>query len=97
MSRHNLTLPEHVGRCVGHPVQHPTARSPQRYQCVVVIPAMQDFHHTVELIELERHQPYPQQWLAPDHVPDTETCDACDLRYNCAAFPTGAQLRHHPL
>jgi hypothetical protein len=59
--------------------------------------AMDDFHATVEAIEAERAKPYATQWLAPDHSVDAETCDACDLRYNCAAFAAGARLRAQPL
>ena len=59
--------------------------------------AMQDFHQTVELIEAECQKPYSQQWLAPAHVVEEQTCEACDLRYNCAAFTAGARLRQQAL
>jgi DNA helicase-2/ATP-dependent DNA helicase PcrA len=59
--------------------------------------AMRDFHEAVEAIETERLKPYSQQWQAPDHPVDKPTCEACELRYNCRAFPTGAAQRREAL
>jgi len=55
--------------------------------------AMQDFNGTVEAIEAERSLPYDQQWQAPEHEVPEQTCRACELRYNCAAYPQGANER----
>jgi PD-(D/E)XK nuclease superfamily len=50
--------------------------------------AMEEFHQTVEEIEFQRLQPYSQQWAAPppDYNVDKQTCEACELRYNCPYF-----------
>jgi hypothetical protein len=59
--------------------------------------ALQDFHQTIELIESERVKPYGQQWFAPNHDVDDQTCEVCELRYRCDRFPRGAQLRKEAL
>lgn len=59
--------------------------------------AMRDFHETVEAIEAEREKSYADQWHAPDHKVDEQTCEACDLRFNCSSYPGGARLRQQPL
>ncbi len=61
--------------------------------------AIDSFHSTVEQIEAERAKAYDRQWQAPapSEAPGEETCDACDLRYNCAGFPSGSKLRREPL
>lgn len=59
--------------------------------------AMLDFHQTVDQIEAQRALPYPDQWKAPGHQVDDETCEACELRFNCDTFPSGAKLRAEAL
>ena len=59
--------------------------------------ALSDFHQTVEDIEAERTMPYFEQWEAPTYPPDTQTCEACELRFNCSSFPRGAGQRSEPL
>jgi hypothetical protein len=59
--------------------------------------AIQDFQQTVDDIEAERGKPYADQWLAPRTPPDPQTCEACDLRFRCAAFPSGGKLLQTPL
>jgi putative RecB family exonuclease len=55
--------------------------------------AMTDFGATVEAIEEERSRPYGEQWQAPAHEVPEQTCRACELRYNCASYPQGAEER----
>lgn len=59
--------------------------------------AMHDFHKTVDEIESERERPYMDQWTAPDHDVDHDTCVACELRFRCDSFPTGGSMRKTPL
>jgi putative RecB family exonuclease len=68
---------------------HPTERH--------IRTAVHDFHSTVEIIEAELVKPYAQQWQAPTHDVDRQTCEACELRYNCNNFPTGAKQRKEAL
>ncbi|GGS37530.1 RecB family exonuclease [Deinococcus knuensis] len=56
-----------------------------------------DFHATVDAIEHERTLPYSAQWAAPTTPVDGQTCEACDLRFNCPAYPQGNKLRREPL
>lgn len=56
-----------------------------------------DFHDTVEAIEDDRAKGYENQWLAPTIAVDDQTCEACDLRYNCTNYATGGKLRNEPL
>ena len=46
--------------------------------------AMQSFNQTVTDIERCRKQ---DGWDSPQQVPDKETCDICDLRWNCRTVP----------
>lgn len=59
--------------------------------------AMDDFHQTVELIELERAKPFAEQWAPPAHSVDAATCEACEIRYSCASFGDAARQRKEPL
>lgn len=59
--------------------------------------AMDDFHQTVEDIETERTKSYHLQWEAPTHSVKQQTCEACDLRFNCTNYATGAKRRSDPL
>lgn len=59
--------------------------------------AVQNFNETVEEIEQERILPYGQQWQAPTHPVDEQTCRTCELHYNCAAYPQGRNERIIPL
>jgi putative RecB family exonuclease len=59
--------------------------------------AISDFHQTVEAIESERAKPYAEQWGAPDHPVEAETCEACELRFKCDSYPAGARLRAEAL
>lgn len=51
--------------------------------------AIADFHRTVEAIERELARPYGAQWQAPAHDVDRQTCEACEIRYNCGRFAPG--------
>jgi putative RecB family exonuclease len=68
---------------------HPVPRHVQQ--------AVDNFHQTVEDIEVERAKPYEQQWLAPIHPVDKQTCEACELRFNCSSFPRSAIVRAEAL
>jgi hypothetical protein len=59
--------------------------------------AMQDFHETVEEIEVERAKPYANQWLPPSHAVSIETCEACEIRYSCSSFKDGDRQKQEPL
>ncbi len=60
--------------------------------------ALHSFHDTVESIEAELAKPYDQQWLAPPPgTVDEQTCEACDLRFNCDSYPKGKALQLQPL
>jgi PD-(D/E)XK nuclease superfamily protein len=59
--------------------------------------AMEDFHKTVELIEEERAKPYGQQWAAPNHAVDEQTCEACDIRFRCPNFAQASRQRGEAL
>lgn len=45
--------------------------------------AMNDFNDTVDSIEDERGKYFVDQWQAPEHDVDSQTCQACEVRYNC--------------
>ncbi|MEZ9540150.1 PD-(D/E)XK nuclease family protein [Shewanella sp. 10N.286.51.B8] len=45
--------------------------------------AMSDFNGTVDRIEEERAKYFVDQWKAPDHEVDGDTCQACEIRFNC--------------
>lgn len=53
--------------------------------------AIDSFHATVEDIEAERALLFENQWKAPTHDVDGQTCEACELRYDCDKFPQGAK------
>lgn len=55
--------------------------------------AIANFNQTVDAIEAERRMPYQQQWAAPKHDVDEQTCRECELRLNCEAYPSGAGSR----
>jgi hypothetical protein len=59
--------------------------------------ALKDFHSTVEQIEAERSKPFGEQWSAPTHNVDEDTCVACEIRYNCEKFPQGSKQKNEPL
>jgi DNA helicase II / ATP-dependent DNA helicase PcrA len=61
--------------------------------------AMEIFHDTVDKIETERERAFSDQWLAPTRAeaPDKDTCDACELRYKCSAYPAGRRQAKQPL
>ena len=59
--------------------------------------AMEDFHQTVELIEVEQAKPFGQQWLPPDHPLDMQTYEVCEIHYNCSRFPDANRQRGEPL
>ena len=59
--------------------------------------ALNDFHNTVDAIEHEKSQPYAEQWQAPEHDVDIQTCEACEIRYNCPQFERGEHQRNEPL
>ncbi|WP_020602253.1 PD-(D/E)XK nuclease family protein [Spirosoma spitsbergense] len=59
--------------------------------------AIQNFNQTVEEIEQERILPYAQQWQAPSHAVDEQTCRTCELHYNCDRYPQGRNERSIPL
>jgi hypothetical protein len=68
---------------------HPTTSNVQ--------PAVDDFVHTVTIIENEKIQPYHKQWDEPNHPVDPDTCAVCELRYQCSKFPHHATQRKEPL
>lgn len=53
--------------------------------------ALGNFSETVA--EIESHMEY-DSWEAPDEKPDSETCDICDLRWNCAAVGKSYPMRY---
>lgn len=53
--------------------------------------ALGNFSDTVA--EIESHAEY-DNWEAPEEKPDSETCDICDLRWNCAAVGNRYPMRH---
>ena len=55
--------------------------------------AIANFNATVDAIESERSLPYKQQWTAPKHEVDEQTCRECELRLNCVAYPSGGSSR----
>lgn len=60
--------------------------------------AQQYFHETVEEINRETQKPFEERWKAPvENPPDEQTCRACELRYNCSAYPEGGSERQQPL
>lgn len=78
------------------------ARYPMLVYAVHPVPkhvgsAVKDFHNTVEEIEAERLKSYQLQWQPPTHAVDQQTCEACELRFNCSSYPAGTKLRGEPL
>ncbi len=53
--------------------------------------ALDNFSNTVA--EIESRLEY-DEWDAPNEKPDSETCDICDLRWNCKAVPNKYPLRY---
>ena len=53
--------------------------------------ALGNFSNTV--VEIESHMEY-DNWQAPKERPDSETCDICDLRWDCAAVKNIYQMRY---
>jgi hypothetical protein len=57
--------------------------------------ALREFDATAADIITERHQ---RTWHVPDAggVPDSKTCDICDIRWNCRAHPLGKYVTRVP-
>lgn len=53
--------------------------------------ALGNFSDTVAEIEFNRKH---DKWEAPDEKPDSETCDICDLRWNCASVSKRYPMRY---
>ncbi len=53
--------------------------------------ALGNFSDTVA--EIESHMEY-DSWEAPDEKPDSETCDICDLRWECSAVGKRYPMRY---
>jgi putative RecB family exonuclease len=88
----NLAIKKGRGPGIFQHLIYPLHPSPTRVQA-----AMKDFHRTVELIEEERARPYAQQWAAPAHAVDEQTCEACDIRFSCPNFAQADKQRREAL
>lgn len=53
--------------------------------------ALGNFSDTVK--EIEKNKEY-DKWEAPEEKPDRETCDICDLRWNCASVGKRYPMRY---
>lgn len=53
--------------------------------------AMESFSETVRKIEQCK---LSDSWIAPEEVPDNETCDICDLRWSCEAVKGKYPMRY---
>ena len=59
--------------------------------------AMNDFHATVAAIETEHGKPFAQQWQAPVHDVELDTCAVCEIRYSCPKFGDAKRQRNESL
>jgi hypothetical protein len=81
----------------GDPASYPRLFYPIHPDPRGIDKALQDFHQTVEEIEMERARRYADQWNPPTHEVDLATCEACEIRFNCSNYAHAAQDRAHPL
>lgn len=80
-----------------HPERFPGLFHEVPFNKTTIGSAMSDFRKTVREIEREQEKPYADQWAAPKKPPDSATCDACEIRFNCARYRDAAKQRKEPL